>query len=51
MLPTTYEQIFEEALRRKMARRRSPRSRWYPIECEHGYDCCPICDGAQTPHC
>lgn len=17
---------------------------WYPIECEHGYDCCPICD-------
>jgi hypothetical protein len=19
--------------------------RWYPIECQHGYDCCPICDG------
>lgn len=18
---------------------------WYPIECRHGYDCCPICDG------
>ena len=18
---------------------------WYPIECEHGYDCCPTCDG------
>jgi len=21
------------------------RARWYPIDCEHGYDCCPICDG------
>lgn len=20
-------------------------TRWYPIECEHGYDACPICDG------
>ena len=19
--------------------------RWYPIECVHGYDCCPQCDG------
>ena len=19
---------------------------WYPIECKHGYDHCPICDGA-----
>lgn len=18
---------------------------WYPIECRHGFDCCPICDG------
>lgn len=21
---------------------------WYPIECEHGWDCCPICDGILT---
>jgi len=20
-------------------------AKWYPIECEHGYDCCPMCDG------
>lgn len=18
---------------------------WYPIDCKHGYDCCPKCDG------
>lgn len=24
--------------------RRKPK-KWYPIECEHGFDCCPICDG------
>ncbi|MGE3914676.1 MAG: hypothetical protein AB7F78_03170 [Hyphomicrobiaceae bacterium] len=23
------------------------RRRWYPIECEHGFDCCPQCDGAR----
>jgi len=26
---------------------RARQRRWYPIECEHGYDCCPICDGAR----
>lgn len=20
-------------------------AKWYPVECEHGYDCCPQCDG------
>lgn len=23
-------------------------SRWYPVECEHGYDACPICDTTKT---
>lgn len=26
-------------------RRNRSSKRWYPIECEHGYDCCPTCDG------
>ena len=25
---------------------RRPRA-WYPMECVHGYDCCPKCDGAR----
>ena len=25
--------------------RQAKPKKWYPIECEHGYDCCPQCDG------
>jgi hypothetical protein len=27
----------------RASHRRPPR--WYPVECERGFDCCPICDG------
>ena len=33
------------ALETKLPRRAKRRRSWYPIECEHGYDCCPMCDG------
>lgn len=26
-------------------KRRVLRAKWYPVECGHGYDCCPACDG------
>lgn len=28
-----------------LRRIRKAAPRWYPVECEHGYDCCPMCDG------